>query len=64
MSPNAGGGGELQGLSQLVQLYAEAQINFGDLTVHAASILSLIGWIYPHHSSERASVLVVLSSVL
>ncbi len=33
MSPNAGGGGgELRGLSQLVQLYTGAQINFGDLT--------------------------------
>ncbi len=32
MSPNAGGGGKLQGLSQWVQLYAGAQINFEDLT--------------------------------
>ncbi len=32
MSPNAKGGGELRGLSQWVQLYTEAQINFGDLT--------------------------------
>jgi hypothetical protein len=32
MSPNAGGGGELWGLSQGVQLYTGAQINFGDLT--------------------------------
>jgi hypothetical protein len=32
MSPNAGGGEELRGLSQWVQLYTEAQINFGDLT--------------------------------
>ncbi len=33
MSPNAEGeGGELQGLSQWVQLYTGAQINFGDLT--------------------------------
>jgi hypothetical protein len=31
MSPNAGGG-ELRGLSQWVQLYTGAQINFGDLT--------------------------------
>jgi len=32
MSPNAGGGRELRGLSQWVQLYTGAQINFGDLT--------------------------------
>ncbi len=32
MSPNAGGRGELRGLSQWVKLYTEAQINFGDLT--------------------------------
>ncbi len=32
MSPNAGGGGELRGLSQWVQLYTGAQINCGDLT--------------------------------
>ncbi len=32
MSPNAGGGGELRDLSQWVQLYTGAQINFGDLT--------------------------------
>ncbi len=32
MSPNAGAGGELRGLSQWVQLYIGAQINFGDLT--------------------------------
>jgi hypothetical protein len=32
VSPNAGGGGELRGLSQWVQLYTGAQINFGDLT--------------------------------
>ncbi len=32
MSPNAGGGGEVRGLSQWVQLYTGAQINFGDLT--------------------------------
>jgi hypothetical protein len=32
MSPNAEGGGELRGLSQCVQLYTGAQINFGDLT--------------------------------
>jgi hypothetical protein len=32
MSPNAGGGGLLRGLSQWVQLYTGAQINFGDLT--------------------------------
>jgi hypothetical protein len=32
MSPNAGGGGGLQVLSQIVQLYTGAQINFGDLT--------------------------------
>ncbi len=31
MNPNAGGG-ELRGLSQWVQLYTGAQINFGDLT--------------------------------
>ncbi len=29
--PNAGGGGGLQGLSQWVQLYTGAQLNFGDL---------------------------------
>jgi hypothetical protein len=33
-SPNAGGGGEFQGLSQWVQLYTGAQINFADLTPH------------------------------
>jgi hypothetical protein len=32
MSPYAGEGGELRGLSQWVQLYIGAQINFGDLT--------------------------------
>jgi hypothetical protein len=32
MSPNAGRGGELRGLSQWVKLYTGAQINFGDLT--------------------------------
>ncbi len=32
MSPNAGGGGEWRSLSQWVQLYTGAQINFGDLT--------------------------------
>ncbi len=32
MRPNAGGGGELWGLSQWVQLYTGSQINFGDLT--------------------------------
>ncbi len=32
MSPNAWGGGQLRGLSQWVQLYTGAQINFGDLT--------------------------------
>jgi len=32
MSPNEGGGVELRGLSQRVQLYKGAQINFGDLT--------------------------------
>jgi hypothetical protein len=32
MSPNAGGGGKLRGLSQWVQLYTGAQINFADLT--------------------------------
>ncbi len=32
MGPNAGGGGKLWGLSQWVQLYTGAQINFGDLT--------------------------------
>ncbi len=32
MSPNAGGGGELRGLSQWVQLDRGAQINFRDLT--------------------------------
>ncbi len=31
MSPNAGGMGELRGLSQWWQLYTGAQINFGDL---------------------------------
>ncbi len=30
--PNAGGGGQLRDLSQWVQLYTGAQINFGDLT--------------------------------
>ncbi len=36
MSPNAGGGGELRGLSanEYVQLYTGAQINFGDLTLY------------------------------
>ncbi len=36
MSPNAGigGGGELRGLSQWVQLYTGAHINFGDLTLY------------------------------
>jgi len=32
--PKCGGGGELRGLSQLVQLYTGAQINFGDLTLY------------------------------
>ncbi len=32
MSPNAGRGGELRGLSQWVRLYTGAKINFGDLT--------------------------------
>jgi hypothetical protein len=32
MSPNAGGGGKLRGLSQWAQLYTGAPINFGDLT--------------------------------
>ncbi len=32
ISPNAGGGGELRGLSQRVQLYTGAQTNLGDLT--------------------------------
>ncbi len=32
MGPNAGGGGQLRGLSHWVQLYTGAQINFGDLT--------------------------------
>ncbi len=32
MSPNAGGGRELRGPSQWVQLYTRAQINFRDLT--------------------------------
>ncbi len=32
MSRNARGGGELRGLSQWVQLYTGAQINFGDVT--------------------------------
>jgi hypothetical protein len=32
MRPNAGGGGQLLGLSQWAQLYTGAQINFGDLT--------------------------------
>ncbi len=31
MSPNAGGGGKLRGLSQWVQLYAGAHLNFEDL---------------------------------
>ncbi len=31
VSPNAGEGGELRGLSQWVQLYTGAKINFGDL---------------------------------
>jgi hypothetical protein len=30
--PKFGGDGEFQGLSQEVQLYTEAQINFGDVT--------------------------------
>jgi hypothetical protein len=44
MRPNAGGGGELQCLSQWVQLYTGAQINFGDLSphlTHAVKNLSL-----------------------
>jgi hypothetical protein len=32
MSQNAGGGGELRGLSQWVQLYKGGHINFVDLT--------------------------------
>ncbi len=36
MSPNAGGGRELRGLSLWVQLYTGAQINFGDLTPYLA----------------------------
>ncbi len=32
MSPNAGGWGELRGVSQWVHLYTRAQISFGDLT--------------------------------
>ncbi len=41
MSPNAGGGGELRGLSQWVQLYTGSQINFGDLTPHLTYAESL-----------------------
>ncbi len=38
--PKCGGGGELRGLSQWVQLYTRAQINFRDLTPI---------WTYPHN---------------
>jgi hypothetical protein len=44
MSPYAGGGGELRGLSQRVQLYTGTQINFGDLTPY----LTYAGTNFPH----------------
>ncbi len=42
MSPKAGEGGELWGLSEWVQLYTGAQINFGDLTPYLTFAQS--GW--------------------
>ncbi len=41
-SPNAGGGGELRGLSQWVQLYTGAQINFGDLTPYLTMAYAIV----------------------
>jgi len=40
-APNGGGGGELRGLSQWVQLYTGAQINFGDLTPYLTYVVTL-----------------------
>ncbi len=45
MSPNAGGGGGLRGLSQWVQLYTGAQRNFGDLTPYLTDVLHCKGTI-------------------
>jgi hypothetical protein len=63
MSPNAGGGGELRGLSQWVQLYTGAQINLeiifnlcklGSHPQHSARYLCKKGgetsWAFCHHS--------------
>jgi hypothetical protein len=43
MRPNAGGGGELPGLGQLVQLYSGAQMNFGDVTPY---LTYMTNWIH------------------
>ncbi len=54
MSPNAGWRGELRGLSQWVQLYTEAQINFGDLTpylTYGIEELNIIGRTYSGFAS-------------
>ncbi len=42
MSPNAEGGGGVQVLSQYVQLYTGAQMNFGDLTPYITYALDAV----------------------
>ncbi len=42
LSPNAGGRGYLRGLSQWVQLYTGAQINFGDLTPYLTYVYNTL----------------------
>jgi hypothetical protein len=55
MSPNAGGGWHLRGLSQLVQLNTGVQINFGDLTPyltysHIPRRLKIFTWGFIRHA--------------
>jgi hypothetical protein len=53
MSPNAGGGGgELRGLSQRVQMYTGAQIDFADLTPYLS-----YDWYLPSSVTAAKTVL-------
>jgi hypothetical protein len=53
MSSNAGGGKELRGISQWVQLYTGAQINFGDLTSYLTCLLYSVQYRFKKLQSRK-----------
>ncbi len=59
MSPNAGGVGELRGLSQREQLYTGAQINFGDLTSYLTFGIQVLYLPYVFRYSDVLVLVVV-----